>query len=271
MQLKLRVGLRWMRGLTFLITVLALAAVPAYAAGKPKVDPSAVAQDARLGGDLTRTRFVADLSDAVDFRAFVLANPYRVIVDLPEVKFLMPSGVGSKGKGLVGAFRFGLFAAGKSRIVIDVVEPVRIDKAFVRAAENGQPARLVIDLVRTSPEEFEKLQRKQAALRSVTAGGFETNTEKLGAASPRATPEMRKNKPVIVLDPGHGGVDPGATFKLITFATPAVVQLVILFFHLGQKFIFLAGMLTICRLKSSWVYYWTFEACTNFTSEYLVG
>lgn len=210
MQLKLRVGLQWMRGLTFLITVLALAAVPVHAADKTRIDLSAVAQDARLGGDLTRTRFVADLSDAVDFRAFVLANPYRVIVDLPEVKFLMPSGVGSKGKGLVGAFRFGLFAAGKSRIVIDVVEPVRIDKAFVRAAENGQPARLVIDLVRTTPEQFEKQQREQAALRAVTAGGFATSTEMMGAAPPRATQEVRKDKPVIVLDPGHGGVDPGA-------------------------------------------------------------
>ncbi len=213
--MQLRVGLLWMLGLTFLIAVLAMTAAPVHAAGKPKDDPSAVAQDARLGGDLTRTRFVADLSAAVDFRAFVLSNPYRVIVDLPEVNFLMPSGVGSKGKGLVGAFRFGLFAPGKSRIVIDVVEPVLIDKAFVRAAENGQPARLVIDLVRTSPEEFEAQQQMQALRRSLAPGGFETNTEKLGMALPdapaRAGPEVRKSKPVIVLDPGHGGVDPGAT------------------------------------------------------------
>ncbi|MEJ2123827.1 MAG: AMIN domain-containing protein [Alphaproteobacteria bacterium] len=127
----------WLRGLTVFFAVLGALVNAAYAKGAQDADASTVANDARLGGDLVRTRFVADLSEAVDFRAFILANPYRVIVDLPEVKFLMPSGVGAKGKGLVSAFRFGLFAPGKSRIVIDVVEPVQIDKAFVRAAENG--------------------------------------------------------------------------------------------------------------------------------------
>ena len=169
----------------------------------------AVAKDARIGGDLSRTRFVADISAAVDFRVFALADPYRVIVDLPEVKFLMPSGVGSKGKGLVSAFRYGLFATGKSRIVIDTVEPVLIEKAFVRKAENGQPARLVIDLVRTTKEEFEKQRDKQAALQQLqlSPNRFQTHTEKLEKPGARAS---KKTKSVIVIDPGHGGVDPGA-------------------------------------------------------------
>jgi N-acetylmuramoyl-L-alanine amidase len=170
----------------------------------------AVANDARLGGDLSRTRFVADISAAVDFRAFALADPYRVIVDLPEVKFLMPSGVGAKGKGLVSAFRFGLFAAGKSRIVIDTVEPVLIEKAFVRKAENGQPARLVLDLIRTTKEEFDKQRDKQVAFQQLQLrpGGFKTETQKLDNGRPAAP--AKKTKSVIVIDPGHGGVDPGA-------------------------------------------------------------
>jgi N-acetylmuramoyl-L-alanine amidase len=169
---------------------------------------SAVANDARIGGDLSRTRFVADLSAAVDFRAYTLTDPYRVIVDLPEVKFLMPSGVGGKGKGLVGAFRFGLFAPGKSRVVIDTVEPVLIEKSFVRKAENGQPARLVLDLVRTSKEEFDKQREKQASLRSFAPSSFQTHTENVTRGRPESA--VKKTKPVIVIDPGHGGVDPGA-------------------------------------------------------------
>lgn len=169
---------------------------------------AAVANDARLGGDLNRTRFVADLSDAVDFRAFTLTDPYRVIVDLPEVKFLMPSGVGANGKGLVSAFRFGLFAPGKSRIVIDTVEPVLIDKAFVRKAENGQPARLVLDLVRTSKEEFTKQSERQAAMRAMGPRQFETPAQQPPKDLP--DPGKKKGKPIIMLDPGHGGVDPGA-------------------------------------------------------------
>lgn len=195
----------------FFLAVAALF-VLSYAAGAANDSSSAVAKDAHVGGDLTRTRFVADLSETVDFRVFLLADPYRIIVDLPEVKFLMPSGVGGKGKGLVSAFRFGLFAPGKSRIVIDVVEPVLIDKAFVRAAENGQPARLVIELVRTSPDEFEKQRKKQTAQRATGGGSFQTSTEDIDAAKGRQGSAARgkKTRPVIVLDPGHGGVDPGA-------------------------------------------------------------
>jgi N-acetylmuramoyl-L-alanine amidase len=197
-----------------LLLALMLGAIPlgdrARAADK---DASAVANDARVGGDLTRTRFVADLSDTVDFRAFVLADPYRVIVDLPEVKFLMPSGIGSEGKGLISGFRYGLFAPGKSRIVIDVVEPVLIDKAIVRAAENGEPARLVLDLVHATPAQFEKQRKRQDMVRPLGPGNFQTSTEE--AAAPKGKPgaetqKQAKTKPVIVLDPGHGGVDPGA-------------------------------------------------------------
>jgi N-acetylmuramoyl-L-alanine amidase len=196
-----------------LLLALMLGAIPLGDQALAQGNSSTVAKDVRVGGDLTRTRFVADLSDTVDFRAFLLADPYRVIVDLPEVKFLMPSDVGSQGKGLISAFRYGLFAPGKSRIVIDVVEPVLINKAFVRAAENGEPARLVLDLVHTTPAEFEKQRKKQNMLRSMGPGSFQTSTVEAAAVKDASQPEVQKQaktKPVIVLDPGHGGVDPGA-------------------------------------------------------------
>lgn len=202
----MRAAAAWPEKLFILmLAAILLAASPVRAADG---QPSAVAKDARVGGDLTRTRFVADLSETVDFRAFLLADPYRVIVDLPEVKFLMPTGIGSAGKGLISAFRYGLFAAGKSRIVIDVVEPVLIDKAFIRAAENGQPARLVIDLVRATPAQFEKQRKSQTLLRSMSPGSFQTSMEEPSAELPTAP--KQKPRPVIMLDPGHGGVDPGA-------------------------------------------------------------
>lgn len=176
---------------------------------------SAVAKDARLGGDMQRIRFVADLSKAVQFRVFTLADPYRVIVDLPEVKFQMPSGLGAKGMGLVSAYRYGLFGPGKSRIVIDLAEPALVEKAFVREPANGMPARLVIDLVRTTHKTFMEKQRERAA------GEEQRQADKYAAPGPgspglRQAPvidlgdALQKQKmPIIVLDPGHGGVDGG--------------------------------------------------------------
>src|SRR5262245_21004854 len=109
----------------------------------------AVANDARLAGDKERTRFIADLSKKVDVHVFALGNPYRVIVDAPDVNFQMPDGVGKEKRGLVTAYRYGLFAPGKSRIVIDVSGPFLIDKDFLIDPGDGQPGRIIILFVHT--------------------------------------------------------------------------------------------------------------------------
>ena len=86
--------------------------------------------------------------------AFTLADPYRVVIDLPQVTFKLPAKAGEHGRGLVKAFRYGLIMQGGSRIVLDTKGPVRVDKAFALAAADGQPARLVLDLVATDRDSF---------------------------------------------------------------------------------------------------------------------
>src|SRR5882757_5533644 len=49
-----------------------------------------VASEVRLGGDDQQTRMVVDISDKIDVRAFTLANPYRVVIDMPQVTFQLP-------------------------------------------------------------------------------------------------------------------------------------------------------------------------------------
>src|ERR1700731_1344673 len=65
------------------------------------------ASDARLPGDASKARFVLDLDKPIAFRAFALADPYRLIVDIPQVSFQLPPGAGT-GRGLIKAFRYGL-------------------------------------------------------------------------------------------------------------------------------------------------------------------
>jgi N-acetylmuramoyl-L-alanine amidase len=160
-----------------------------------------VAKAARLAGDKARTRFIADLSKKVDVSVFALGDPYRVILDLPEVSFQMPSGLTGR-KGLVSGYRFGLFAPGKSRIVIDVTGPFLVDKTFVLDPRPGQPARLVVDLVTTDRATF------LAKLREANANAAPVE-ERTPALVPQAKPASAK--PVVILDPGHGGVDPGTS------------------------------------------------------------
>jgi N-acetylmuramoyl-L-alanine amidase len=179
-----------------LLAILCLGA--GYSSGQAEARPrEAVAKDARLAGDRGRTRFIADLSKKVDVNVFSLADPYRVIVDLPEVNFQMPPGLGSEKRGLVTGYRYGLFAPGKSRIVIDVSGPFLVDKAFVLEARADQPARLVVDLVVTDRTTF---LAKLRAARIPVVGSI-----------PKLKPQVQATaaKPVVILDPGHGGIDPG--------------------------------------------------------------
>src|SRR5438067_9064264 len=77
--------------------VAGLICVPAYAApagAAPSPNDLPVANDARLGGDDTQTRLVIDLSRRIDIRVFTLANPFRVIIDMPQIAFEFPAKTG---------------------------------------------------------------------------------------------------------------------------------------------------------------------------------
>ena len=165
------------------------------AAAEPDSYP--IATDVRLGGDEAQTRFILDLSRKIDLHAFTLADPYRVVVDIPEVIFKLPPKAGETGRGLIKAFRFGLMMEGGSRIVLDLVKPVRIDKAFVMDASASDPARLVLVLVATDRESF---LRKLA---------LDDKTNVKLPAAPEPQPANGDSRPVVVVDPGHGGIDTG--------------------------------------------------------------
>ena len=190
-----------------LSAVMLLTAAPTIAFAKD--DGSTVAKDARLGGNKARTRFVADLSRATKYRIFTLADPYRVIVDLPNVNFKLPQGLGSSGKGLVSAFRYGLFAPGKSRIVIDVIGPVHVEQSFVLKPKGSVPAKLVIDIIPTDRTSFERRRRelyeKRSKNNNVQKASVDKSIEKL------TREDKPRGRPRIVIDPGHGGLDPGAS------------------------------------------------------------
>ena len=183
------------------------AAIPSPAA----VANFPIASDARLAGDAKQTRFILDLDKAIQFRAFALADPYRVIVDLPQVSFQLPTGVGVAGRGLVKGFRYGLVMPGGSRIVFDLTGPAKIAKSYVLEAANGQPPRLVLELEEVDRTAFVQslAPENRPELRPAIA---EANAAAAGAdapAAPKPAPGPPDKRPVVVIDPGHGGVDNG--------------------------------------------------------------
>jgi N-acetylmuramoyl-L-alanine amidase len=167
-------------------------------ASDPASDSFPVATEARLGGDDTQTRFVMDISRRIDLHAFTLADPYRLVVDIPQVVFVLPQKSGESGRGLIKAFRFGLVMPGGSRVVFDLTKPVRIDKAFVVDAAGGAPARLVLDLAATDRDSF---------LRKIAADEKTVRPDVPGVKAPPAN--SGDPRALVVLDPGHGGIDTG--------------------------------------------------------------
>jgi N-acetylmuramoyl-L-alanine amidase len=182
-----------------------LAAQPGVSAQSPVArDNSAivVGTDAQVTVEADRVRLSIALSAPVAVDAYSLSGPDRIIIDLPEINFQIAATVGKKAKGFVPGFRFGLIAPGRSRIVLDLSEPAEIVSAQV-VEKRGGFGELVIDLRRTDRASFtalasrpERLQAKSQVQAPVTSTNRSSVVDKL---------------PVVVIDPGHGGIDPGAS------------------------------------------------------------
>ena len=164
-----------------------------------------VASDVRLGGDETQTRLVVDFSQKIDIRAFTLANPYRVVIDMPQVTFELPPKTGEKGRGLINAFRFGLVMQGGSRMVLDLARPARIETAFVLDAANDQPARLVLELAAVDREAF----MRTLALEKAPDASLARKAEPEPRLDAKPANKFDDSRPLVVIDPGHGGIDFG--------------------------------------------------------------
>src|SRR6185437_9464364 len=129
----------------------------APAPGVAKAGPPPVVMSARIGEHEDRTRLVIELSDPVNLRAFALANPDRVVIDMPEVTWRLGAPPRPSGFGAIKSYRYGQFRAGNSRMVIDLNQPVTVSDALVLPPSAGFGYRVVIDLFPTNRAKFDSL------------------------------------------------------------------------------------------------------------------
>lgn len=154
----------------------------------------------RFGQNGDTTRFVVDLSGDTQPKIFLLADPYRIVIDLPEVSWKGGGAVNTMG--IVDGYRHGLFTDGMYRIVLDLKNPAVVANAFTLPASNGRERRYVVDIKPSGRSQFLAAVQSSKAQRSQ----YRTTVQ----SAPEVSNTRRKDgKHVIVLDPGHGGVDPG--------------------------------------------------------------
>jgi N-acetylmuramoyl-L-alanine amidase len=167
-----------------------------------------VVLDTRIGEHGGKTRFVVEVSDPLQLRVFTLADPDRVVVDMPEVLWRIQQAERPTGKGAVKSYRYGLFRPGNSRFVLDLNGPVRVADPMVLPPQGGHGYRIVFDLFPTTRAKFLAAAGWPADLRA-----RENAAERLAARESRATGNAQSapgtNKRIVVVDAGHGGIDSG--------------------------------------------------------------
>ncbi|MFA7276173.1 MAG: N-acetylmuramoyl-L-alanine amidase [Pseudobdellovibrionaceae bacterium] len=201
---------RLLLALALLGTMLCYA-IPAHA-----LDVTSV----RTGKHPDKERIVIELSQAPEsYRAFLLENPQRVVLDMDHFNW-KTKGVSKPEGSFLRDVRYGELDQKRSRLVMETSSPVMILSAFPIPRQKGQPDRFVIDIAPStardsSPQQILGTMQSSAALTLASApvaasAGIPVPLRRPNYTSPQDAPRPHAQKPLIIIDPGHGGPDPGA-------------------------------------------------------------
>lgn len=160
------------------------------------------ASDFRMAGNAAHMRLAFHVDREPAMKWFLLRGPHRLAIDLPQTRFAFdPEALSARG--LVREVRYGDVGEGASRVIVGSKGPFSVERIDVIAEEDGKGYRIVADIVAASEAEFDAGLADQAAVTGSTV-----STDKHDrVAQPAALPAR---KFTIVIDPGHGGIDPGA-------------------------------------------------------------
>ncbi|WIY54288.1 N-acetylmuramoyl-L-alanine amidase [Devosia sp. YIM 151766] len=183
-----------------LLVLVFLGIVHAQDEASPPALPNVI--DARITVAPDRARLVIDLAARTEFSFVSLDEPDRLAVDLRAGTFSVPEAEGNPAEAeLVSSYAIEQAAADRVRTTLTLSAPAQVQQAYVLDPFDGQPARLVVDIIPATAEEFAaNVERDRAA----SAGAPAVSTPAGGSELPIAT------KPLVVIDPGHGGIDSGA-------------------------------------------------------------
>src|SRR5215469_9767605 len=130
-----------------LCAVAAAPKKPALPATSTTIDepaPNPLVIGIELTDDSVQSRLVLELSDPVDFRSFLLTNPNRVVVEMPELLWRPATTPAPSGRGIIKNYRFGQFRENDSRLVLELNRPAKIGSVEMLAPKDGSGFRLVI-------------------------------------------------------------------------------------------------------------------------------
>ncbi len=161
----------------------------------------------RIGQGVGSVRIVFDADRKFDYKVFLLNEPKRLVIDTFDVKVSPEIEKYVDKNNLVTKTRLGSVGTDGIRIVFDLQKPAIVKKAFMLAPQSNFGWRFVIDVSIASEREFSSKVGSKYALSNENsfAGSYSSSSSK-----PSSKAKTVNKKKIIVLDPGHGGKDPGA-------------------------------------------------------------
>ncbi len=204
------------------VAVVLLVVAAALSSGFGAAPAAAVeVKAARIGVHPGVTRFVLEFDQRVPYRLFVLDSPYRVVIDTPESNWAAGPPPRGRTKGVIASYRHGLFQSGVTRVVIDASVPVRVKSHFRLMPSGKSNHRIVLDLEEVDAAAFAGLKRTSRSPDWEKYQAGLAAPDKPRRQPPRPTGDPRK---IVVLDPGHGGPDPGGVGATGTYEKTVVLQ-----------------------------------------------
>jgi N-acetylmuramoyl-L-alanine amidase len=189
------------------------------ATGSAAKESARVAAPGTLQGNHQRTRFLIGLPNTANFEVFSLTGPNRVVIEVEETKLRLPSQPAATPVGLVKSFRAGESGASKTRVILEVTEPVIVSSTQIEKTADGKGQQLVVEIM-PCPLSTASINEESPAVHRASTTAIEPPPFALGAAGlqpplprpavPPAVLAEKAFKPIIVIDPGHGGHDSGA-------------------------------------------------------------
>ena len=158
----------------------------------------------RIGQNGDVTRLVIDMKGKVTPQYFLLANPNRIVVDLPGANWRASRTL--PATGVIDKYRHGKFSTDVYRLVIDLKSAATVKSAFSLPARDGYGPRFVIDIQPSTQAAFDAAVKSTRSVRPRDQQPVRIPLPD----SDTGQSSGKGRKRVIVVDPGHGGVDPGA-------------------------------------------------------------
>ncbi|MBE6448692.1 MAG: N-acetylmuramoyl-L-alanine amidase [Alphaproteobacteria bacterium] len=166
-------------------------------------------KDLRIGQGAANVRVVFDADSSFDYKVFLLNEPRRLVIDTQNISINPRVEKAQDPNNIISSVRLGSAGVDGIRVVFDLDKPVVVKKAFMLPPQSNFSWRFVVDLELVSGKEFASKLGNDHAFSNDSYNKGKTSVKNV-SSSKASVKSSRQPKKIIVLDPGHGGVDPGA-------------------------------------------------------------